>query len=274
MKTILVPTDFSENALSAFKIAKRIAWATQARIHLLHISPTYRGPMYPADNDTSTTEKGDEEIRSWFADYYSPDAKKVSLSHHVTSGLVIPAICDEAENIDADMIVMGTKGAANIIDKLIGSTTLGILEESKRSLLIVPNLVENDEIKQIGYAAALTNKDEKVIKSILSFSKFLYAKLHCIHANKGLSEEGQKVYNKLANKFRHEKNTGRISFSLIPNSSVFSTLNDYIKKHSIDLMVMLSSDKKFIKELFVGSMSKKIALNSEIPTLIYHKSGL
>ncbi|MET0106832.1 MAG: universal stress protein [Sedimenticola sp.] len=54
-------------------------------------------------------------------------------------GKVVKAICEEAEEIDADVIVMPTAGHQGLMDSLRGSTTEQVLAAANRPLLAVPS---------------------------------------------------------------------------------------------------------------------------------------
>jgi nucleotide-binding universal stress UspA family protein len=53
-------------------------------------------------------------------------------------GNVVETILDVADEIGADVIVMGTKGNQGFLDALRGTTTEQVLRKSLRPLLAVP----------------------------------------------------------------------------------------------------------------------------------------
>lgn len=54
-------------------------------------------------------------------------------------GAPIPQIIAQAENVDADFIVMGSHGHTALYDLLVGSTTHGVLLRAKCPVVIVPS---------------------------------------------------------------------------------------------------------------------------------------
>src|SRR5207302_4918991 len=64
------------------------------------------------------------------------DGIKVTL--HEPSGSVADEILDQADAVEADLIVMGTHGHSAMYNLLVGSATKGVLKRATRSVLLVP----------------------------------------------------------------------------------------------------------------------------------------
>lgn len=52
-------------------------------------------------------------------------------------GEVVPVVCQHAEEVGCDLIVMGAYGHSRIRQFIVGSTTTGILKTAKTSLLLL-----------------------------------------------------------------------------------------------------------------------------------------
>jgi nucleotide-binding universal stress UspA family protein len=64
------------------------------------------------------------------------DGIKVSL--HEPTGAVAEGILNQADELNADMIVMGAHGHGAMYNLLVGSATKGVLKRSTRPVLLVP----------------------------------------------------------------------------------------------------------------------------------------
>jgi nucleotide-binding universal stress UspA family protein len=156
MKCILVPIDFSDVTPPVIDLVRQLAKAVSAEIHLVHVkeltaAPT-RGtlgyglagmpelapmagvpvpgfePMPEDEGQTSKLAKWQEEI--------ARDGIKVSL--HEPTGTVAEEILNQADELNADIIVMGTHGHGAMYNFLVGSATKGVLKHSSRPVLLVP----------------------------------------------------------------------------------------------------------------------------------------
>lgn len=82
---------------------------------------------------------------------------------------------------------------------------------------------------------------------------------------KELKENAESRFNKITEKYNKEgvKVTSEVEFG-----AVSRMIQDYIKKESIDLVVMGSHGASGARELFIGSNAEKMVRNSPVPVLV------
>src|SRR5690606_2251601 len=108
----LVPTDFSEPAKNALRYASVLAKLTQAEIKVLHVfNVPVVDPYMPGD----TLEILMQEVKNG-AEAQMKDllAEFPGLSGECLHGFVVDDIAAYADQMNADLIVMGTTGASGI----------------------------------------------------------------------------------------------------------------------------------------------------------------
>lgn len=142
MKKILVPTDFSDCATKAGKVAMDMAEARGAELHFLHIIDI------PADWITIVSKSE--------TNLYADITKKVNEHQQQLSQLVLEAkqaglaarkhilynrdykgILEYAIDEKVDMIVMGSHGASGFREWLIGSNAQHVVRNAKVPVLVV-----------------------------------------------------------------------------------------------------------------------------------------
>jgi nucleotide-binding universal stress UspA family protein len=160
MKRILVPIDFSDATPRVIDLARQLAKGLDAEIHLVHVkelsaaaAPGTLGyglagmpelaPMsgvpIPVFDTMSQPIPEDEDQKSKLAQWQkeiAQDGIKVRL--HEPAGTVAEEILNQADALNADLIVMGTHGHGAMYNLLVGSATKGVLKHSKRPVLLVP----------------------------------------------------------------------------------------------------------------------------------------
>ena len=118
LKSILVPVDRATPPKDAVSLALRMADALgcgDALAHTLHVGALDEAPVVAVD------------------------ARHEPRLHQLTGeGEVVPAILDAATRVDADLIVMATRGHDRLLDALRGSTTERVLHHAGRAVLAVP----------------------------------------------------------------------------------------------------------------------------------------
>ena len=75
------------------------------------------------------------KLAKWQAEI-AQDGIKVSL--HEPTGTVAEEILNEADELNADLIVMGTHGHGAMYNLLVGSAAKAVLKHSSRPVLLVP----------------------------------------------------------------------------------------------------------------------------------------
>jgi nucleotide-binding universal stress UspA family protein len=120
LRNVLIPVDRAPDAQSAVALGLRVAdllEADAARFHLLHAGTADDAPALEVDPR------------------HAP-----RLLHLNRPGPVVEAILDAAEAVDADLLVMATRGHDGILDVFRGSTTEQVLRRAGRAVLAVPTL--------------------------------------------------------------------------------------------------------------------------------------
>jgi nucleotide-binding universal stress UspA family protein len=163
MKRVLVPVDFSPAMEGVLTAACEMAQAFHAELHLVHVREIAALPVFPAATigypGIGMPEMGlpgaqpiDPEI---FAAQTRPNDKSqldrlkdelagrgLSCCAYEREGDVVDELLHAADEIGADLIVMGSHGHGSVYNLLVGSVTEGVLKAARRPLLLVPAPIE------------------------------------------------------------------------------------------------------------------------------------
>ncbi len=123
-QSLLVPIDFSSHADSALGTALEIAREHGAKLHLVHAYELPLGAVTPYGVAIPQTLEVD--VRDAAARRLEKAAQKVrdagvGCETHLAVGPASDAIVEIAENVGADLIVMGTRGLTGLQHVLLGS---------------------------------------------------------------------------------------------------------------------------------------------------------
>lgn len=141
MKTILVPIDFSPVSGAVVKEAAALARSLDGRVVLLTVVQTpvvvteYAGMINVAEL-TAAGEKNAARQLERIADELK--AQFIKAESVQATGAPVPLILEQAEQNEADYIVMGSHGHTAFYELLVGSTTHGVLMRAKCPVIIVP----------------------------------------------------------------------------------------------------------------------------------------
>ncbi len=124
VRTILVPIDFSSHSTRALETAVGLAKTFGAEIHLLHCYSLNLGAV--SSYSLAIPENFDRDVclsaqAKLDASVEKVQADGIEVSSDVTQGSPGEAISSIAEDIGADLIVMGTRGLTGLKHVLLGS---------------------------------------------------------------------------------------------------------------------------------------------------------
>jgi len=147
IETILVPTDFSENADRAFATAIHFARAFDARIQLLHvydISDTTT--IYEVTFPTGVVD-GIRKAASVRLEALKKQAKDegIESSAELVFGSPSQTIVEHAKGSEVDLIVMGTRGHSLLKQFFLGSVAERTLRLAPCPVLTVSPTKSDDE---------------------------------------------------------------------------------------------------------------------------------
>ena len=124
---ILVPIDFSGPSDQVLAEAGDLATAQSAKVELVHIVPT---TVYPALYDTYLPQSAydreglmkdvSEELDTWAKRLRD---RGLEVQTHVGHGLVAESIVRLAKEVEADLVVIATRGRTGLPHALLGSVT-------------------------------------------------------------------------------------------------------------------------------------------------------
>ncbi len=274
MKTILVPTDFSNNAINALKYANDFAKAINNKIVLLHsylpLVGKYNMISGMVAEDIAIQKKSSEKKLEKVSSKYV----KVPSSYLVKIGDPIDEIIDAAQKSKSQLIIMGTHGASGLKRILFGSNTSDVISKSNIPVLAIPQRYRFRKISTIVYATDLNNTINE-LKHIIPIAKQLNATIEVLNLNYS--------YNKNENKKQVvEKKIKTLSYKKIKlieqKATIEQTMIEQIKKYLIktkpQLLVMFPADKAWFDKLFISSKTEELANQIKLPLLSIRKKSV
>jgi nucleotide-binding universal stress UspA family protein len=263
MKTILVPTDFSENAFIAAQYAAELALKTNSKLHLYHVYIVlYSGfkeegasvsQIEWADGEASNgMEKLSQALRTQYPD--------LQLSTECVRGFLIDELSAKLKSdTNISMLVMGTKGATNVSEAVFGSTTFEVIKKSTVPVLVVPHDTGDFSMDRVGL-----------------FSDFQVHEIDALKKAKELLTQVNGVEVVHFSKIASSSDAGRREVwfdqlqSVLPANQLTLTelevdkvdvnaLSSVANQRNLDLLVFTRPHKSFFERIFGVSVTKAAA---------------
>jgi nucleotide-binding universal stress UspA family protein len=274
MKKILIPIDFSENAINAINYALALFKDELCKFYILH---AYQEDIY-LGNAPITKEVVTEVIRTVGKDSQLQLKNTLKLikkllpnSKHVFKILSANNILvDEADKIveekDIDLIIMGTRGKTNDKERTFGSHTLQVLKYVKCPVLVIPEGCSYKEPNHILFATDYSmpyQQRELELLNEISFDSSSVIDILYISDNNNLSLRQEANQSFIKENLRNTK----VHFKITKDKNITKEIYSYIKKYETEILVMINRRHSFLENILFQDNVDKISLSIKIPFL-------
>ncbi len=278
MKTILIPTDFSETAKHTAIYAMEIARQIKAEKVILY--NTYQtivtigaDPLVPAvdavgiDNLKKGSETGLENFKFILLAYQPENIVVETLSEF---NLLTPGIQSVCERMPIDVVMMGITGGDAIEENLFGSNTIQVAKNVTVPVIIVPKEAPVKPIEKVLFLCDFQKVVETTpIQPIIKVLDATKAALHVLNIDKDNSHftpetphESLMLHNLL-----HQYNP---QYHFVDGNDFMETANNFVKENKIDLIISIPKRHGLFDTLFKRSHTKMMAFHSIVPLMVVH----
>lgn len=269
MKIILVPTDFSDNAYKAVTYACNMALKYNAKIILMNSFEIPASSSKVMINFTDVLEEDSVKGLDKELEKIRTEEKFNSIDIEVFScfGSITEAINKAERAYEIDLIVMGTAGASNIASRLFGSNTTNAIKNAKQPILVIPKDSDYSEWKKITFASNIQNSKNdcpfKPLKELMTLSNSTLNVLSVVEDATSLDK--QKIEDRIAAKLQGVQH----KINIVENKNTADGILDFVHENETDLLVLVKKNYGFIEGLIHSSVTRKLALHSDKPILLY-----
>lgn len=269
MKKILVPTDFSEHATYASKVAARIAGLTGARIYFLHVVdiPVYDSNMGIGDHqDIMESLMIMQQVKKKFNELFKqPYLEDINAVEVLTFSGVHENIAQQVDKHEIDLIVMGSHGAKGWTEFFVGSNTEKIVRLANCPVITVKQEHENFHPANIVFSSAFNGEDDAIFEEVKSFANLFNSKIHLVMVNtpsgfESTAESMEKIKNFA---FRHHLSD---SPCVIQNAyTIEEGIMAFSSEVNADMIAMATHGRTGLSHLFGGSIAGDLVNHSRRP---------
>ena len=136
---ILLPVDLGNESSWAKALPAAIEYceAFGSNLHVMTVMPDFRSPMvaqfFPDDHEGKLMNNAKDVLHKFVADRVPEEIK---VQHIFADGTIYKAIIETADDIGADLIIMGSH-RPELQDYLLGPNAARVVRHSQKSVLVV-----------------------------------------------------------------------------------------------------------------------------------------
>ncbi|WP_350285331.1 universal stress protein [uncultured Croceitalea sp.] len=276
-KRVLLPTDYSKNALNAIRYAQGLYADIDCDFYILNAYQasgyTLESMMVPEPGEhfyEATKNTSEEEMKKLMELIkIHPENPKHRFYSSCTFNSLIEAVRTMIAKKDIDIIVMGTKGVTASKSRIFGTNTVSIMEKIKVCPVIaVPQGYFYRKPKEIvfptDYKTAFKKRELKHLKEV---SKLHDARIHVVHIDK--NKDGKLNSTEKTNKYLLQDILDGSDYEchLLPAINISKGINVFIESKNCDMIAFMNRKHLFFGSILSNPLVKEIGYDPKIPIL-------
>lgn len=270
MKRILVPCDFSDPAVQAFKFAVDIAKESRGEVILLNVvelpvmhesvlMPTLSFEEAFIKDMKAHAEKNFAKMK----DKWAKEGPKIT--SFVEFGGATPTIRDFVKDNKIDLLVMGTHGASGLKEFFVGSNTEKIVRTSEVPVIAIKGQVKMSSIKNIVFPNTFGMDQEELTLRVKALQNFFKATLHVLYVNTPSSFRRDIEVKKEMKAFAKRFMLKDYTLTIFNDYSEEEGLRNFVADTKADMVAMATHGRRGINHLMSGSIAEDVVNHLTCP---------
>lgn len=275
MKTILVPTDFSDNADNAINYAAEIAKFTEAKLVLFH---AFHPTLVPMDAPVIMPLEGLEKdsfarLKKIKKNILHKYGNELNIVVETKCGFAVDEINRMIKGKKIDLVVMGMRGAGYLTEKLIGSIATILIRKTTCPVLAINENVKYTGVNKIVLACDFQKiQNKSILEPLKEFVKLFKSHLYILNVTTNLKAISLSIEILANTTFGNAFEGIDHSFHLIENEEIVDGINDFVNENKIDMVVMMPHKHSMLETIFQERNTKRMAFHTHIPLLALNES--
>lgn len=268
MKTILVPTDFSDYAFYALKTAACIAKKLNACVKLVHVSQLSSSAFAQGYFYKEYFDQYNQQIEKDFEKLLNQDfLKGLRTEKHFVVNAPMQELFRDDKFKDVDLIVIGSHGTSGINKFMIGSNTEKIIRVADAPVLTVKKEFEDFSFSNMVFASNFYEESYSGFKKIKFFADLYKAQIHLLKVVTPKHFEPTPVSKKLIEDFTKKFQLTNVSINIYNATSIENGITNFANEKKADMIALTTHGRTGLAYLIHGSQAENVALHEGRPVL-------
>ena len=271
-KTIVVPTDFSHNALVAAKYALQFAAQQDYEVHLLHayvpFTSAFQNPRAMQEDESKIREQAEAQMRDFLAQLGTTEASKISSS--IVQGTLVDSLTQFIKDRPVGLIIMGTHGASGTRKDVLGSNTYDVAKSSPVPLIVVPEHITGFRLDKAVFFTDYQASDKQTLHAFKGVVAGRPVPCTLVHIVPDANEDPHALkLEEWKQQLKTDTGYDLLHGEIARDREKLARVNVIIDDLAADLSILtLVGGRGFIEKLFHKSLARQIILNPKRPVLL------
>jgi nucleotide-binding universal stress UspA family protein len=273
IQRILIPYDFSETAELALEHATFMAKLHKAEIHLLHVVESYSF----TSAISNAFSKSQTEYETKIETSANVRLKEIADKLHHNSGMkvifttevgkIYKKIIQVAQEMNIDLIMMGTHGSSGFQEFLIGSNSYRVVMGAPCPVVTVQTHTKKVGFKDIVLPIDNSSVSRQKVKQAVEIAKHYNSVLHIAGIMTMSDVEMQRRFEVKIHQVKEYVEEHEIPYTvkMFKGDNIATVTMDYSSQINADLIIIMTEQES--AGLFMGSFAQQIVNHSKIPVM-------
>lgn len=279
MKKILVPTDFSDHAEYALKVAAQIARKNNGEIFLLHMLEL---PALASDGIGESNAVGSnsdlpevmffmEKTRERFQEVLNqPYLQGIPVVEAIQFERAFDGIISHSKKHNIDLVVMGSHGASGFHEMFIGSNTEKVVRTSDVPVLVIKKEQGEFNPQKFVFASDFSDEIKKPFAKVVEFANSFNTELHLVSINTPNNFKPTHAAEKAIQNFAAQFDIKNGYTSHIYNDvNIEKGVLHFSNSINADLIGMSTHGRQGLAHFFNGSVSEDLVNHAVRPVITF-----
>lgn len=278
LKKILVPTDFSDQAEHAIKVAAQLARKYDSEIYLLHMLELPMQLVNPTSGSGGSRGGGNLPESLFFMKLAhqrfgeliaQPYLDGLRVHETVEFHEAFEGIMEVSQEYNCDLIIMGSSGASGMKEVFIGSNTEKVVRNSNIPVLVIKNEHPNFQINDFVFATDFTEKMKKPFLDAVKFAENFDAKIHLVYINTASKFKTSEYLDQIMTDFTQGLSFQNYTTNIYNDVSIERGITNFAKSKNANVIGIATHQRKGLSHLLNGSLSEDLANHANRPVITF-----
>ncbi|MCF1189994.1 universal stress protein [Mangrovimonas sp. AS39] len=272
MKKILVPTDFSNEAEHALKVAAQLAKRYDSEIYLLHLLeiPVQQVDTLNVQSDFPEAMFFMKLAHQKFEDIMSSSyLDGITVHETVDFNQNFAEVSNVAKEKGADLIVMGSHGSSGFKEMFIGSNAEKVVRTSEIPVLVIKNQHDSFEVNDFVFASDFKNDNKETYKQATKLARMFDAKIHLLLVNTASNFQTTIKAHDRIHDFISEDTFENYTINIYNDETIEKGILNFSREIKADLIGISTHGRQGIAHFFNSSISEDLVNHAKRPVVTF-----
>jgi nucleotide-binding universal stress UspA family protein len=267
MKRIIVPIDFSEEAMVGLNLAITLSKKIPSKIEMAYVQK--KSSDFSLVNEEKEHKMATKKFEKILQTYKKKIPDHAELTYIIKKGKIYREIVNQANSFQESFIVASTHGASGFEKFFLGSNTFKIIAATDKPVFTIRETKSPDDIRNIVLPIDTSHDTRQKVPFTTQIAKFFNAKVHVVKVCPALTDSFEKKLNSYARQTEEYLDRNNIihTTTLRTGNNITDLTLQYAKEIDADLISIMTEQTLSFSGLIIGGNAQHMLNKSDFPVL-------